>query len=167
MPEPINKSLYEKVKKLANKKFSSKTGIYKSSWIVKKYKELGGKYKGKKSSKSGLKRWYREKWVDLNRKKNGRYSQCGRKSSKKGKYPVCRPSKRITSKTPRTFKQISKKSLKKAKLLKAKLRSRGNVQFGTGNVQFGAGNNDVVDKLEPATLFLPFVFIGILFMSFV
>lgn len=157
MPEPINKSLYEKVKKLANKKFSSKTGIYKSSWIVKKYKELGGKYKGKKSSKSGLKRWYREDWVDLNRKsKNGKYEKCGRRSSKTGKYPLCRPSKRITSKTPRTFHKISKKSLKKAKLLKAKLRSRGNVQFG-------AGNND---KLEP-NVFLPFVFIGILFMSFV
>ena len=46
MPEPINKSLYEKVKKSANKKFSSKTGIYKSSWIVKEYKKRGGKYKG-------------------------------------------------------------------------------------------------------------------------
>jgi hypothetical protein len=157
MPEPINKKLYEKVKKLANKKFSSKTGIYKSSWIVKKYKELGGKYKGKSSSKSGLKRWYAEKWVDLNRKsKNGKYASCGRRSSKTGKYPVCRPSKRITSKTPRTFKEISKKSLKKAKQLKAKLRSRGNVQFG-------AGKND---KLEP-NVFLPIVFIGILFMSFV
>lgn len=164
MPEPINKKLYEKVKKLANKKFSSKTGIYKSSWIVKKYKELGGKYKGKSSSKSGLKRWYAEKWVDLNRKKNGRYASCGRKSSKTGTYPLCRPSKRITSKTPRTFKEISRKSIKKAKQLKSKLRSRGNVQFGTGNVQFGAGQNQVQNQ---GTIFLPIVFIGILFMSFV
>ena len=39
MPEPINKSLYDKVKKLADKKFNSKTGIYKSSWIVKEYKK--------------------------------------------------------------------------------------------------------------------------------
>jgi hypothetical protein len=157
MPKPINKKLYEKVKKLANKKFSSKTGIYKSSWIVKKYKELGGKYKGKSSSKSGLKRWFAEKWVDLNRKsKNGKFEKCGRKSSKTGKYPVCRPSKRITSKTPRTFKEISKKSLKKAKQLKAKLRSRGNVQFGAGKI----------DELEP-NVFLPIVFISILFMSFV
>lgn len=159
MPEPVNKQLYEKVKKLANKKFSSKTGIYKSSWIVKKYKELGGKYKGKKPSKTGLSRWYLEDWVDLNRKKNGKYEKCGRKSSKKGKYPICRPSKRITSKTPRTFKEISKKSLKKAKQLKSKIKSRGNVQFGAGSNNFNKNQNRYA--------FLPIVFISILFMGFV
>ena len=64
-----DKELYNKVKRMADKKFESKTGIYKSSWIVKEYKRLGGKYKGKKPSvkSPGLKRWYKEKWVDLNR----------------------------------------------------------------------------------------------------
>ena len=42
---PKDIELYTYVKKLANKKFKSPTGVYKSSWIVKKYKELGGKYK--------------------------------------------------------------------------------------------------------------------------
>ncbi len=139
-----DKELYNKVKRMADKKFESKTGIYKSSWIVKEYKRLGGKYKGKKpSTKSpGLKRWYEEKWVDLNRPiKNSKgkvigYKSCGRKStsknkySSKNKYPLCRPSKRITSKTPRTYKEISKKSISKAKLDKSKVKGTKNITFG-------------------------------------
>ena len=89
-----DKELYNKVKRMADKKFESKTGIYKSSWIVKEYKRLGGKYKGKKPSvkSPGLKRWYKEKWVDLNRPiKNSKgkvigYKSCGRKSTSKNKY---------------------------------------------------------------------------------
>jgi hypothetical protein len=138
MPEPINKELYSKVKKLANKKFTSKSGIYRSSWIVKEYKKRGGKYSGPPSKNSGLNRWFNEHWVDLNRpiKKNGKivgYHACGRKSSKsKEKYPLCRPSKKVSSKTPRTYKSISKKSIRKAKKEKKKIRERGNIQFGKG-----------------------------------
>ena len=134
MPEPVNTKLYEKVKKMANKKFGSKTGIYRSSWIVKEYKKRGGKYLGKPSNNSGLRRWYKEKWVDLNRKNSkGHYESCGRKSSSSGKYPLCRPSKRITSKTPRTYREISKKSLNKAKKEKSKVKGSRNIQFGKGH----------------------------------
>ena len=95
-PVATNKALYNYVKQLANKKFKSKSGIYRSSWIVKEYKRRGGKYSGKKTSSSGLKRWYREKWVDLNRPiRNSKgkiigYKSCGRKSVKgsKDKYPL-------------------------------------------------------------------------------
>lgn len=152
MPEPINKKLYSKVKKLADKKFSSKTGIYKSSWIVREYKKRGGKYSGKKNTKSGLKRWFAEDWVDLNRKKNGKYEKCGRKSAKTGKYPVCRPSKRITSKTPRTFREISRKSLTKAKRLKSLLKSSGNVQFGSGNK-----DSQKEESSQNNYIFVPFI----------
>lgn len=139
MSSPTNKKLYEKVKNLANKKFKSPSGIYRSSWIVKEYKKRGGKYSGKKNTKSGLSRWYKEKWVDLNRKTNGKYEKCGRKSAKKGVYPICRPSKRISNKTPRTFREISKKSIKKAKKDKSIIKSRGNIQFGKG---FETNNNE-------------------------
>lgn len=138
--EPLNKSLYKYVKNLADKKFLSKTGIYKSSWIVKEYKRRGGKYKGKKPSykSPGLKRWYKERWVDLNRPiKNSKgkvigYKSCGRKSVKgsKDKYPLCRPLKKITSKTPKTVKSLSKRSILKAKKKKSKLKHKGSVQFG-------------------------------------
>ena len=138
--EPINKDLYNRVKKMANRKFKSKSGIYRSSWIVKKYKSLGGKYKGKKSKTSGLSRWYKEKWVDLNRpikNKSGKiigYKSCGRKSSniKGSKYPLCRPTKRISRKTPKTIKEINKKSIIKAKREKSKVKGKRNIKFSSG-----------------------------------
>jgi len=140
MSEPVDKSLYSRVKSRANKKFSSKTGIYKSSWIVKEYKRLGGKYRGKKPSvkSPGLKRWYKEKWVDLNRpikNSSGKvigYKSCGRSSIKTKRYPLCRPSKRVTSGTPRTFKEISKSKIRRAKREKSRVRGSKNIKFGGG-----------------------------------
>jgi serine/threonine protein kinase len=143
MAEPADKKLYEHVKKLADKKFHSKTGIYKSSWIVSEYKRLGGKYLGSKPRKSGLKRWYKEKWVDLNKPivdKRGKivgYKECGRKKiEKKDKYPLCRPSVRVSKKTPRTYKEITKRSIKRAKVDKQKVKGKKNIQFGKGKMEY-------------------------------
>jgi Family of unknown function (DUF5872) len=139
-PQPVDKELYNYVKRLAAKKFVSKSGIYRSSWIVQEYKKRGGRYKGKRpSSKSpGLKRWYKEKWVDLNRpirNSQGKivgYKSCGRPSQRSPKYPLCRPSKRISTSTPKTYKEISKKNIQKAKRDKSKVRHRSNIKFGGG-----------------------------------
>lgn len=138
--EPKNKKLYSYVKGLANKKFKSKSGVYRSSWIVREYKKRGGTYKNgsSKTSKNGLKRWYKEKWVDLNRPiRNSKgkivgYKSCGRPSSdmKSKRYPLCRPSKRISPRTPRTYKQISKRSLSRAKREKSKVKGSKNIKFG-------------------------------------
>jgi hypothetical protein len=140
MSKPLDKKLYDKIKKKANHKFDSKTGIYRSSWIVREYKRLGGKYSGKRRSSSGLTRWFKEKWVDLNRpikNKNGKvigYKSCGRSSVKrsKEKYPLCRPSKRVSSKTPKTYKQLNKTSINKAKKQKSIVRGSKNIKFGGG-----------------------------------
>jgi hypothetical protein len=146
---PINQKLYDSIKKKANKKFESKTGIYRSSWIVKEYLKAGGKYKGKKDEKKGLKRWFKEGWVDLNRPiKNSKgkvvgYKKCGRKSITKGKYPLCRPSKRVNSETPKTYKEISKKSIKKAKKQKSKVRGTRNIKFGAGDTN----NQNIKDNI--------------------
>ena len=43
MPTILNKILYDKVKKEADKIYK-KPSAYKSSWIVKTYKQRGGKY---------------------------------------------------------------------------------------------------------------------------
>jgi hypothetical protein len=133
---PLNQKLYSQVKTLANKKFKSPSGIYRSSWIVREYKKRGGKYSGSKSKSTGLKRWFRENWVDLNRpKRNSKgkiigYHKCGRKSVKSGgKYPLCRPSRRITHKTPKTYKQISKSSIEHAKRMKEIYKYTKNVVF--------------------------------------
>ena len=52
-----------------------------------------------------LTRWFKEKWVDV---KTGK--DCGRGKDEKGRpYPACRPSKRISSKTPKTTSEMSGK----------------------------------------------------------
>jgi len=52
-----------------------------------------------------LKRWFDEKWVDV---KTGK--DCGRGKDEKGRpYPACRPSKRVSSKTPKTTGEMSAK----------------------------------------------------------
>ena len=57
-----------------------------------------------------LNRWFREKWVDVSRKdKDGKHPPCGRseaKTSSKG-YPKCRPSIKVSSKTPKTSGSMS------------------------------------------------------------
>ena len=58
-----------------------------------------------------LNRWFKEKWVDVSRKdpKTGKHPPCGRskaKTSSKG-YPKCRPSVRVSSKTPKTSGEMS------------------------------------------------------------
>jgi hypothetical protein len=162
MSKPIDINLYNYVKKLADKKFESKTGIYKSSWIVKEYKRRGGKYKGKKSNKKGILRWYKEKWVDLNRPikdKKGKiigYKSCGRSKIKnsKEKYPLCRPTYKITKSTPKTYSEISKKSILKAKKLKGKVKGKKNIQFGRGDIKCSlcdskeGGGNEVQNETQ-------------------
>jgi len=52
-----------------------------------------------------LTRWFKENWVDV---KTGK--DCGRGKDEKGRpYPACRPSKRVSSKTPKTTGEMSRK----------------------------------------------------------
>ena len=116
MSTPSNKILYNKIKSEAKKRFNKWPSAYASGWLVKEYKRHGGKYYGKKKSKStGLQRWYSEKWINVC--KLPKIVPCGRPklsvSSWKKNYPYCRPLKKITKKSPRTSLEISKKELKK------------------------------------------------------
>ena len=57
-----------------------------------------------------LNRWFKEKWVDVSRKdKDGKHPPCGRsKASKSSKgYPKCRPSVKVSGKTPKTSGSMS------------------------------------------------------------
>ena len=51
-----------------------------------------------------LKRWFKEKWVDV---KTGK--PCGRQKGESRGYPACSPSKRVSSKTPKTTSEMSSK----------------------------------------------------------
>jgi len=60
--------------------------------------------KSKPSTKTrgGLDRWFKENWVDV---KTGK--PCGRQKGEKRGYPACRPSKRVSSKTPKTVGEMT------------------------------------------------------------
>jgi len=51
---------------------------------------------------ANLQRWFKEKWVDVRTGK-----PCGRKKGESRAYPYCRPSKRVSSKTPKTAKELT------------------------------------------------------------
>jgi len=62
-----------------------------------------------------LRRWFKEKWVDISRKtKSGKHPPCGRAKAKDSKYPKCRPSVRVSSKTPETSTEMTKEEKKGA-----------------------------------------------------
>ena len=52
---------------------------------------------------AALRRWFREKWVDVRTGK-----PCGRQKGEKRGTPYCRPSKRVSSKTPKTKGEMTK-----------------------------------------------------------
>jgi hypothetical protein len=51
---------------------------------------------------AALKRWYKEKWVDVRTGK-----ACGRQEGERRGTPYCRPSKRVSSKTPKTTSEMT------------------------------------------------------------
>lgn len=109
MGKILDTILYNKVKREADKKYK-KPSAYKSGWIVKTYKERGGKYQEDDKEKK-LKRWFREDWKDVGGKE----------------YPVYRPTIRINKNTPLTVQEINKKNLKKQIKLKQKIKGDKNL----------------------------------------
>ena len=51
---------------------------------------------------ASLKRWFKEEWKDI---KTGK--ACGRKKGEGRSTPYCRPSKRVSSKTPKTSGEMT------------------------------------------------------------
>lgn len=110
MPVVLDEQLYQKVKKEADSKYD-KPSAYKSGWIVKTYKERGGKY-GDDGKTRPLKRWFKEKWDD--------YAGLD--------YPVYRPTKRISKDTPLTTAEIEPSNLLQQALKKQKIKGKKNLQ---------------------------------------
>jgi len=105
---PKDKNLYNRIKKKYQEKM--KNSAYRSNLIVKEYKKEYKKkynssnaYSGKKNKNTGLSRWNRERWVN----------QRGEVGYKK-KGDIYRPTKRITKKTPKTYKELKPKDIVKA-----------------------------------------------------
>ena len=123
MVEIKDKILYEKVKKEIYLKYP-KHSAYRSGLLVKKYKEEYYKkhknhnaYEGGKKNNEGLSRWFAEKWT--NQRGEVGYKKPG---------DVYRPNIKISSKTPKTFNELSKKEITKA--MKEKKKNNRVVKFG-------------------------------------
>jgi len=110
MPTPADPKLYEKAKAIADEKYA-KPSAYKSGFIVKTYKDMGGTYVEDGKPKN-LKRWFKEDWVNL---------------AKEGEYPLLRPSKIISRKTPLTVDEISKMKIREQNKLKQKIKGTKNL----------------------------------------
>lgn len=109
MTIPLDPDLYQKAREIADKTYA-KSSAYKSGFIVKQYKKMGGKYADDNKGKP-LKRWFRESWTDIGGKD----------------YPVYRPTKRISKKTPLTPSEINPTNLKQQIELKQKIKGKSNL----------------------------------------
>jgi len=110
--QPLDEALYARVKAEADKKYK-KHSAYKSGWIVKRYKELGGKYKDDKSKRRPLKEWFDARWMDV--------------GEKEGDYPLYRPTKRVNKYTPKTASEVGELRLLVQDKLKQKIKGRKNL----------------------------------------
>lgn len=115
MVVPANTKLYNEVKDKVYKK-NPRHSAYRSGMLVQSYRNAFASkygtrkspYIGKKPSLSGLSRWFKEKWVG----DDGKVGYSGKDS-------IYRPTRRITSKTPMTFGELSKDQINAAKKEKA------------------------------------------------
>lgn len=108
-----------------------------------------------------LGRWFKEKWVDVSRKIDGKHPPCGRKDadgdgSRKG-YPKCRPSKKVSKKTPKVASSYDKKE-KKSMTSQKRRAEKKDPKTGKGNTptftRFDEGRviNLVLNNLDVQSL---------------
>lgn len=119
MPIVVDTKLYEQVKAMADKKYS-KPSAYKSGYIVKTYKQMGGRYKEDGRPKN-LKRWYKERWTNVGNKD----------------YPVLRPTVKVSKKTPLLPSEIS--NLKEQIKLKQKIKGKNLPPFISHDISMKGG----------------------------
>ena len=109
MPIVLNKPLYEKAKRIADKTYK-KHSAFKSGFIVKTYKDLGGQFKNDHKPRY-LRRWFNEKWMDV--------AHMG--------YPVYRPTVKVSKKTPLLPCEIDKKNMAVQSKLKQTFKGKHNL----------------------------------------
>jgi hypothetical protein len=82
--------------------------------------------------KEDLRRWFKEKWVDVSKKVDGKHPPCGRKDAEGKSYPKCRPSKKVSKETPKVASSYSKKE-KKSMTSQKRRAEKKNPKQGKGN----------------------------------
>ena len=129
-PEPINKKLYEKVKREIYAKYPEHSA-YRSGLLVQEYKRRGGKYRGDRS-KGKLRRWFKEDW--RNQRGEVGYDKAG---------DVYRPTKRVSKKTPTTFSELTEAEVRRAQKEKKR----------TGRVKSFSKNGDELSYFYHVTYY--------------
>lgn len=110
---PQDSALYEKAKSIVYAQYK-KPSAFRSGAVIKQYKKLGGKFLDDNKSKP-LKRWFEEKWTDVNPFKT------------KTSYPVFRPTKRVSKETPLTIQEIDPQNLLEQSIKKQKIKGKKNL----------------------------------------
>jgi len=82
--------------------------------------------------KEDLRRWFKEKWVDVSKKVDGKHPPCGRKDADGKSYPKCRPSKKVSKETPKVASSYDKKE-KKAMTSQKRRAEKKEPKIGKGN----------------------------------
>lgn len=110
----IDQDIRDKAYKEARDKYKGRWSAYAAGYMAKRYKAMGGRYKGVRADAS-LRRWYREKWIDVCHLPQ--VVPCGRSDIGKDRYgpdfPYCRPSVRVNKSTPRTAYELSRAEIRK------------------------------------------------------
>ena len=127
---PVNKKLYEQAKAEVYPRYK-KPSAYRSGALIKRYKELGGKFK--EANGRPLARWFKEDWKDIGGKD----------------YPVYRPTKRISKDTPLTASELDPENLKLQIAEKQKIKGRKNLKPFKGRGLVG-GESGSESEAEPA-----------------
>jgi hypothetical protein len=114
-PHPTDRALYQQVKaRIYNQ--NPTHSAYRSGMMVKAYKkDFGKKYGSSRSPYIGqrregsLSRWFKEKWVNQRGEVGYRY-----------KSDVYRPSVRVNRRTPKTYRELSRSALQRARRQKSR-----------------------------------------------
>jgi hypothetical protein len=114
----LDKDIYTRAKRkidMEHKKHSA----FKSMAILKEYKSMGGRIK-EGTGKKGTTKWLKEDWRNLTPYTTGKVTsiaktpKCGVKGEDQKLPSICRPTKKVDSKTPQLAQTYSKTQLKKA-----------------------------------------------------
>jgi hypothetical protein len=133
--KPTNPALWSQCLSWARSKYKVCPSAYCNGAAAKRYKSKGGGWKKKPKNESvneDLKRWFKEKWVDVSKKVDGKHPPCGRKDADGKSYPKCRPSKKVSSETPKVASSYDKDE-KKSMTQQKRRAEKKDPKVGTGN----------------------------------
>ncbi len=126
-PVPSDPILYAEIKNKVKASVSRWPSAYASGMLVKQYKAemakrgkepyITQRRKDDEDDNDGISRWFKEEWIDILTGK-----PCGKVKSDMY-YPTCRPSVRVTDKTPVTSKELNKRQI--ASMILQKQKAKG------------------------------------------